>query len=143
VRSGLLRCSKHRISLNTCGAKWAIFQENLYKKMPTLRRRYSGFDANTRVTERNQSNFRNSKGRFSMKKVFLSALMFVALASGAPAYAQSKGELLWLGQAAFKITTLSGKVIVIDAWLRANPIAKRTLPQFEAAMKAGDELELP
>ena len=34
---------------------------------------------------------------------------------------QAKAELLWLGQAAFRLTTPSGKVIVIDPWLRANP----------------------
>jgi L-ascorbate metabolism protein UlaG (beta-lactamase superfamily) len=39
------------------------------------------------------------------------------------AYAQGKGkiEVLWLGQAAFKITTPGGKVIVIDPFLLKNP----------------------
>jgi L-ascorbate metabolism protein UlaG (beta-lactamase superfamily) len=38
------------------------------------------------------------------------------------AFAQSgKTELLWLGQAAFRLTTPGGKVIVIDPWLRTNP----------------------
>ena len=32
-----------------------------------------------------------------------------------------KAELLWLGQAAFRLQTASGKVIVIDPWLRLNP----------------------
>lgn len=32
-----------------------------------------------------------------------------------------KAELLWLGQSAFRLTTPSGKVIVIDPWLRTNP----------------------
>lgn len=32
-----------------------------------------------------------------------------------------KPELLWLGQSAFRLTTASGKVIVIDPWLRPNP----------------------
>lgn len=43
--------------------------------------------------------------------------------SGTPPAAtpQAKAELLWLGQAAFRLTTPSGKVIVIDPWLRANP----------------------
>jgi L-ascorbate metabolism protein UlaG (beta-lactamase superfamily) len=30
-------------------------------------------------------------------------------------------ELLWLGQSAFRLTTPTGKVIVIDPWLRPNP----------------------
>ncbi len=39
-----------------------------------------------------------------------------------PTWAQSaKVEVLWLGQAATKITTLTGKVIVIDPFLTANP----------------------
>jgi L-ascorbate metabolism protein UlaG (beta-lactamase superfamily) len=39
-----------------------------------------------------------------------------------PAFAQAgKAELLWLGQAAFRLTTPSGKVIVIDPWLKLNP----------------------
>ena len=32
-----------------------------------------------------------------------------------------KIEVLWLGQAAVRITTVSGKVIVIDPWLTQNP----------------------
>lgn len=42
------------------------------------------------------------------------------LVSGA-ALAQGKVEVLWLGQAAFRITTPGGKVIVIDPWLKTNP----------------------
>ena len=30
---------------------------------------------------------------------------------------QGKTELLWYGQAAFKITTPGGKVIVVDPWI--------------------------
>jgi len=44
------------------------------------------------------------------------------LLAGAVAHAQSgKTEVLWLGQAAFKITTPKGKVIVIDPYLTKNP----------------------
>ncbi|WP_042886038.1 metal-dependent hydrolase [Cupriavidus necator] len=35
--------------------------------------------------------------------------------------AAGKTEVLWLGQAAFRITTPGGKVIVIDPWLTTNP----------------------
>jgi L-ascorbate metabolism protein UlaG (beta-lactamase superfamily) len=46
----------------------------------------------------------------------------VAVALGAAsAQPQGKIELLWLGQAAVKITSVSGKVIVIDPFLTANP----------------------
>jgi len=44
------------------------------------------------------------------------------LLSAGPALAQAgKTELLWLGQSAFRLTTPSGKVIMIDPWLKANP----------------------
>ncbi|MES2191091.1 MAG: metal-dependent hydrolase [Pseudomonadota bacterium] len=49
-----------------------------------------------------------------------SGLLVLATASFAQAPAQ-KPELLWLGQSAFRLTTASGKVIVIDPWLRPNP----------------------
>jgi L-ascorbate metabolism protein UlaG (beta-lactamase superfamily) len=55
----------------------------------------------------------------------LAAVLIVALAVALPAAltAQQSGkvDLLWLGQAAWKITTPGGKVIVIDPWLKANP----------------------
>jgi L-ascorbate metabolism protein UlaG (beta-lactamase superfamily) len=37
-------------------------------------------------------------------------------------------EVVWLGQAAFKITSPGGKVIVTDPWLRTNP---RTPPEYK------------
>lgn len=47
---------------------------------------------------------------------------FAFLLVGAAAHAQGgKTEVLWLGQAAFKITTPKGKVIVIDPFLIKNP----------------------
>ena len=39
----------------------------------------------------------------------------------AGAVAAAKVEVKWLGQAAFKITSPGGKVIVTDPWLRTNP----------------------
>jgi L-ascorbate metabolism protein UlaG (beta-lactamase superfamily) len=53
----------------------------------------------------------------------LCAILLAACAPPAPPPAQAGGrtELLWLGQSAFRITTPTGKVIVIDPWLRTNP----------------------
>jgi L-ascorbate metabolism protein UlaG (beta-lactamase superfamily) len=50
-------------------------------------------------------------------------LALVLLCSAAMAWAQTPGktEVLWLGQAATRITTPGGKVIVIDPWLIHNP----------------------
>ena len=40
-----------------------------------------------------------------------------------PNVAPAQVEVTWLGQAAFKIVTPGGKVIVTDPWLRTNPLA--------------------
>src|SRR2546430_16260859 len=62
---------------------------------------------------------------------------FLKLAAGAltyslatePAFAQTaKAEVHWLGQSATKLTTLTGKVIVIDPFLTGNP---KTPPQYK------------
>ncbi|MBC7548031.1 MAG: hydrolase, partial [Polaromonas sp.] len=47
-----------------------------------------------------------------------SATAFAQDATSAPS---GKTEVLWLGQAATRITTPTGKVIVIDPWLSSNP----------------------
>ncbi|VWX55520.1 conserved exported hypothetical protein [Burkholderiales bacterium 8X] len=49
----------------------------------------------------------------------------MAPGTSAPA---GKVTVQWLGQAAFKITTVTGKVIVIDPWLTANP---KTPPAYK------------
>ena len=50
-------------------------------------------------------------------------LVMTALCMAALASAQTAGktEVLWLGQAATRITTPGGKVIMIDPWLTSNP----------------------
>src|SRR5579871_5620284 len=51
------------------------------------------------------------------------------LETGTSAIAQTaKVELLWLGQSAFRITTPTGKVIMIDPYLTNNPT---TPPQYK------------
>jgi L-ascorbate metabolism protein UlaG (beta-lactamase superfamily) len=54
-----------------------------------------------------------------MKKLLLSLVL--ALITGTALAQSGKTEVLWLGQAAFRITTPGGKVIMIDPWLRTNP----------------------
>jgi L-ascorbate metabolism protein UlaG (beta-lactamase superfamily) len=46
----------------------------------------------------------------------------------AAAATMAKTEILWLGQAAFRISTPGGKTIVIDPWLQANP---KTPPEYK------------
>jgi len=43
------------------------------------------------------------------------------------AAAQGRIELQWFGQSATKITTVGGKVIVIDPWLTKNPKAPQVI----------------
>jgi len=45
--------------------------------------------------------------------------------------AQGSIELLWYGQSAFKITTQSGKVIMIDPWILKNPVTPPELKNLE------------
>lgn len=40
-------------------------------------------------------------------------------------------KLTWLGHSTFKITTSSGKVIVIDPWVMGNPACPDALKQFD------------
>ncbi len=39
-------------------------------------------------------------------------------------------KLTWLGHAAFRITTPSGKVIVVDPWVQTNPMCPESLKKF-------------
>jgi L-ascorbate metabolism protein UlaG (beta-lactamase superfamily) len=57
-----------------------------------------------------------------MLRRILGCALALGLAAMAPAIAgQAKTELLWLGQAAFRIDTPSGKVILIDPFITQNP----------------------
>jgi L-ascorbate metabolism protein UlaG (beta-lactamase superfamily) len=45
---------------------------------------------------------------------------------------QTRGnKLTWLGHSAFRITTPSGKVIVIDPWVQSNPMCPEPLKKFD------------
>ena len=71
----------------------------------------------------------------------------LGLALTAPALAgQGKTELLWLGQAAFRIGTPGGKVILIDPFITQNPktpAATRMIwPHFAIPMNYGTTPQL-
>lgn len=56
-----------------------------------------------------------------------------AATSAASAATAPKVEVMWLGQATFRITSPGGKVIVTDPWLRTNPLTPaefKTLENF-------------
>ena len=64
-------------------------------------------------------------------------LGFVLALVAASAFAQGGGktELLWLGQACFRITTPGGKVIVTDPWLKGNPTTPAAYKDLDALGK--------
>lgn len=70
------------------------------------------------------------------KTLLKSALGAAVLLGALGASAQSgKTEVLWLGQAATRITTPGGKVIVIDPWLTSNPKTPAAFKKLEALGK--------
>nr|WP_316640828.1 metal-dependent hydrolase [uncultured Roseateles sp.] len=69
---------------------------------------------------------------------FKTLLLSLALACAGPVLAQTppaKVQVQWLGQAAFKITSVGGKVIVIDPWLTSNPKTPEAYKKLEALGK--------
>ncbi|MCA3183193.1 MULTISPECIES: metal-dependent hydrolase [unclassified Cupriavidus] len=58
-----------------------------------------------------------------------------APAAAAAPVAAGKTEVLWLGQAAMRITTPGGKVIVVDPWLTGNPKTPAPYKQLSALGK--------
>jgi L-ascorbate metabolism protein UlaG (beta-lactamase superfamily) len=56
-----------------------------------------------------------------MRPPLLASVILLMAAFPAAAQQPGKVEILWLGQSAMRITTVQGKVIVIDPWLKGNP----------------------
>ena len=67
-----------------------------------------------------------------MKHSLKALVAACALALSLPVLAQDKIKVQWFGQAAFKITTPTGKVIVIDPWITSNPRTPEALRKLEA-----------
>ena len=68
--------------------------------------------------------------------VFLRALTAMLALCSPTVFAQNgKTEVLWLGQAATRITTPTGKVIMIDPWLTTNPKTPAGYKVLEAVGK--------
>ena len=64
----------------------------------------------------------------------LTLLAAACFAFAGAANAQGKPELLWYSQAAFKLTTPGGKVIMIDPWIMGAPL---TPPELKDLSKIG------
>lgn len=69
------------------------------------------------------------------RSVLNTLVLSAAVALAAPALAQDKVKVQWLGQAAFKITSVEGKVIVIDPWLQTNPKTPAAYKKLESLGK--------
>jgi L-ascorbate metabolism protein UlaG (beta-lactamase superfamily) len=72
-----------------------------------------------------------------MRRILAAISLFAALGFLGPGLlhaSDGKVHLLWLGQAAFRITTPGGKVIVIDPWLTGNP---KCPPEYKNLDKIG------
>jgi L-ascorbate metabolism protein UlaG (beta-lactamase superfamily) len=67
---------------------------------------------------------------------FLCATAAACLIYASAANAQGKVELLWYGQAAFKLTTPGGKTILIDPWIKGNPKTPAELKDLDKIGKA-------
>lgn len=63
----------------------------------------------------------------NLRNLIAGALALVAAVAAVMAQEKGKIEVLWLGHAAARVTTVSGKVILIDPWLATNP---RTPPEY-------------
>src|SRR3990167_6110584 len=68
-------------------------------------------------------------------KLFRPLLLLLLLQIPLLATAAGSSELTWYGHAAFKLTTPSGKVLLIDPWLTnpANKNGKEDLAKLEKA----------
>ena len=62
-----------------------------------------------------------------------------SLAQPAPKPSEAKTEVLWLGQAGYRITTPGGKTIVIDPWITGGPKAPA---QFKSDLSALGKVDL-
>lgn len=63
------------------------------------------------------------------------AAMTVTIATDSTWAESAKAEVLWLGQSATRITTLTGKVIVIDPFLTGNPKTPQQYKNLDALGK--------
>lgn len=68
-----------------------------------------------------------------LRKLFLILTVICLLAAAQAASAAEKTGITWLGHSAFKITTTSGKVLLIDPWITnpANPKGKEQLAALD------------
>jgi len=72
---------------------------------------------------------------YSLARIASLALALAVMAGAQAQTSAGKIGVLWLGQSAFKITTATGKVIVIDPYLTANPKTPEAYKKLDALGK--------
>jgi L-ascorbate metabolism protein UlaG (beta-lactamase superfamily) len=74
---------------------------------------------------------------FARLAVRIAAVLAIAVGMATAAQAQTPGKVgvLWLGQSAFKLTSPTGKVIVVDPYLTLNPKTPEQYKKLEALGK--------
>ncbi len=82
--------------------------------------------------------------RSSISAFLVSALLMLSAGlshaqTSAASGAQGKTEILWLGQAGFRIKTPGGKIILIDPWITGGP---KTPPQYKSDLSAIGPIDL-
>jgi L-ascorbate metabolism protein UlaG (beta-lactamase superfamily) len=71
----------------------------------------------------------------TLKTLLLGPLLALAALAAPVHAADGKVQVQWFGQAAFKFTSVAGKVIVIDPWLTSNPKTPEAYKKLEALGK--------
>jgi L-ascorbate metabolism protein UlaG (beta-lactamase superfamily) len=82
--------------------------------------------------------------RSSISTFLVSALLMLSAGlshaqTSAASGVQGKTEILWLGQAGFRIKTPGGKIILIDPWITGGP---KTPPQYKSDLSAIGPIDL-
>ena len=83
--------------------------------------------------------FKNLMGATVASIVLAGATSSIQAQTPVASDAQGKAEVLWLGQAGFRIKTPNGKVILIDPWITGGP---KTPPMYKSDLSAIGKVDL-
>lgn len=87
----------------------------------------------------NSISLRSSISSFLVSTALLLSPGLSYAQTSAASTAQGKTEILWLGQAGFRIKTPGGKIVLIDPWITGGP---KTPPQFKNDLAAIGPIDL-
>jgi len=87
----------------------------------------------------NSISLRSSISSFLVSTALLLSPGLSYAQTSAASTAQGKTEILWLGQAGFRIKTPGGKIVLIDPWITGGP---KTPPQYKNDLAAIGPIDL-